>query len=1027
MADKNKDGNIPVRPASVSLPAEGASAGSWLDRDLARGYWYCSMYVLLSTRDSRANKAELPAILLFEFLLTCAPSSIIRLLESTNTTAGRRAMDVSALLTFSSNLGCPQHQKLSPNNTISVKSPNLELLALSRREGSCSLDETCFLAVGWTEAACSAQLFCCTPVTSFSPPVAIWPESSNSSNEYPQQSIVCVKVVGGSTASADTSNSWNVAVLVATSTNQVYSIPIVAIATKERQDQNSMQLMALPALKVFPDQNFCLDYLQMHSCHVNENEHHLIVQDIMTAQENTSKHIWVVFSSGTALRLSLQACFPEKMSSQRGDNNHNNGGDVLTSETNVTQIHLLFPSSSSSVNKVLPLSKYHECSSLLPPQGPIYEALSFGDSVSSMTFYTSDERITGKVAVSIGLSGELVTAPSNKNMINTNKSYHETTLTGNIIGGTKAIVKGVFGSLWKSLGSYSSQDYDASDSGMIHENENRESDHLNSALCRGVSDPYKAERSDDDTHTRPTDEVLSFVPIVHKYLLPQQTLLDPPRKITSVSVDPLGNMVAVADTLGRVMLIDLCTKQIVRMWKGLRDSKCYWIVQHPSTLLVIHSRQRSLIEFWRMMHGPRVKKIDLTSPLQSKNPNSYHRVIQCPTLCHDNSEKQITNCFLMEDDKIVTLLDVPLMERKPIGERTIGSDSASQPSVERDYLSDSASYETKAHNVSSDGDDGLLAPSSTSSSVRRGPALKLQLLNQLLSEEGSTPPTPESMYNAITQITSLTDLNHALDLVSSSAFLEEGLLNDSLDVTGFYTRIVNLCRDKLASVMDIEQEHLYHLQHVSSSISTTNALRRNIQFHTQIIEAYELIRRFEIDMFEEEDGDSDMDMENSECAASEDGYFGAPRTPWAEEAMSWIKTYEEVSGRCLHSTIDEASTHLVEGAMISKGRRKLLKFSALFKACHMQSIAENRFHWTESEQNQRIFIELCDSSKERAVILSHLFRPLLKDIFVFKVVNSIFTILGLNQNFPLMERVSNHPNHLLSFFIRIIVIKVLMF
>jgi hypothetical protein len=65
-------------------------------------------------------------------------------------------------------------------------------------------------------------------------------------------------------------------------------------------------------------------------------------------------------------------------------NNHNNGGDVLTSETNVTQIHLLFPSS-SSVNKVLPLSQYHECSSLLPPQGPINEALSFGDSVSLMT------------------------------------------------------------------------------------------------------------------------------------------------------------------------------------------------------------------------------------------------------------------------------------------------------------------------------------------------------------------------------------------------------------------------------------------------------------------------------------------------------------------------------------------------------------------------------------------------------------------------------------------------------------------
>jgi hypothetical protein len=72
------------------------------------------------------------------------------------------------------------------------------------------------------------------------------------------------------------------------------------------------------------------------------------------------------------------------------------------------------------------------------------------------------------------------------------------------------------------------------------------------------------------------------------------------------------------------------------------------------------------------------------------------------------------------------------------------------------------------------------------------------------------------------QITSLTDLNHALNLVSSSAFLEEGLLNDNLDVTGFYTRIINLCREKLSLVMDIEQEHLYHLQHVSS-VNTVDA------------------------------------------------------------------------------------------------------------------------------------------------------------------------------------------------------------
>ncbi len=104
---------------------------------------------------------------------------------TSTTTTGRRAIDVSALLTFSSNIGCPQHQQLSLKNTISVKSPSLELLDLSRREGSYSLDETGFLMVGWTEAACPGQLFCCTPVTSFSPLVAIWPDNSNSSNEYP--------------------------------------------------------------------------------------------------------------------------------------------------------------------------------------------------------------------------------------------------------------------------------------------------------------------------------------------------------------------------------------------------------------------------------------------------------------------------------------------------------------------------------------------------------------------------------------------------------------------------------------------------------------------------------------------------------------------------------------------------------------------------------------------------------------------------------------------------------------------------
>ncbi len=91
-------------------------------------------------------------------------------------------------------------------------------------------------------------------------------------------------------------------------------------------------------------------------------------------------------------------------------------------------------------------------------------------------------------------------------------------------------------------------------------------------------------------------------------------IFDLPRQIKDVSIDPVDGMImACSDNLGRVQLIDLATKQVIRLWKGMRDSTCHWI-QFPLDFeygaqivkyLVIHCQERKVVEIFRMRHGPR--------------------------------------------------------------------------------------------------------------------------------------------------------------------------------------------------------------------------------------------------------------------------------------------------------------------------------------------------------------------------------------------------------------------------------------
>eukprot|EP01147_Barroeca_monosierra_P010553 gene10553-2678_t len=103
-------------------------------------------------------------------------------------------------------------------------------------------------------------------------------------------------------------------------------------------------------------------------------------------------------------------------------------------------------------------------------------------------------------------------------------------------------------------------------------------------------------------------------------------LSDPKREIEEVVLSPCGTLAAATDNLGRVLLIDIRIATIVRVWKGYRDARCYWVTTDPPSpveaenshelsesmlkrkgvhQLCIHARRRGLLEVWNVPLGTR--------------------------------------------------------------------------------------------------------------------------------------------------------------------------------------------------------------------------------------------------------------------------------------------------------------------------------------------------------------------------------------------------------------------------------------
>ena len=113
--------------------------------------------------------------------------------------------------------------------------------------------------------------------------------------------------------------------------------------------------------------------------------------------------------------------------------------------------------------------------------------------------------------------------------------------------------------------------------------------------------------SELDTSIETSDEIVS-IPLSMASQLPENSR----RRSRHSVLSPNGKLVAISDTLGRVLLVDTTSMMIVRLWKGYRDSQCGWIMDNHETkvskdlYLTIYSARRGLVEVWRTRHGPKV-------------------------------------------------------------------------------------------------------------------------------------------------------------------------------------------------------------------------------------------------------------------------------------------------------------------------------------------------------------------------------------------------------------------------------------
>lgn len=442
----------------------------------------------------------------------------------------------------------------------------------------------------------------------------------------------------------------------------------------------------------------------------------------------------------------------------------------------------------------------------------VYEALVFGQGTNNLfptfCFFTSEGRFDDRESAGGGKrknesSSSEFTSPSNDD--------------GRILGSvTKALVGSAMGALRWGFGSSTSSN--TLDSSSRHRNVSSKLDYSSQvrAMDEDGRDPTDVDDGEMSEHAQASSPFPSLWsrPVE---LYASTEFHDAPRKIEFCSIDPDGKLAAAADGLGRVLLIDLATKQVIRMWKGFREASCYWLQtedprqqrpledtispwrqgrrKKPQLHLVIHSRQRRVVEVWRVRHGGRIRSIPVGRDARILPFTSWSA----------SSTEPLASCYLVHSTVPGTNLNQMELIR-----------------VEEQQEFVAAGHSTPPRSV-----DSAAGVTSVASTPSRKSALRLQHLQQLLSA-GNIQYSKEDVQKALHEIKSLADLSTALDLLAAGSVLEERL---GVKGSTFHRDAVTYCRGVLnaavhrgksrSDTMSRENPHVQILSH-------------KIEYHTQV-------------------------------------------------------------------------------------------------------------------------------------------------------------------------------------------------
>ena len=449
-----------------------------------------------------------------------------------------------------------------------------------------------------------------------------------------------------------------------------------------------------------------------------------------------------------------------------------------------------------------------------------YEAIvycknNFDHSFPTLVFYTSEDQYPGRFQGD--LQELLYGSPSSEEKKNENSTVSSDPIS--------SIVGGIFG-FFGGGGNGEEKEEEEKLGGKDKDNNTK----------AGGEDITKKDEDD-------WDSVLPF-PAINRApidLYAGVEIHDSPRQITSCTIEPDGNLAALTDTLGRVSLVDLTTKQIIRMWKGFRETSCHWIqvprlgtTLKPMLYLLIHSRQRCVVEVWQMTHGTRVKSIQVGREAQVIN-------------CRQKSPAGYFNtCY-------IAYSSVPFSNMNQVERIVIPLDDDDQEKI--------LSLDTAKKIESS-----IQSQESTA---------RMNRLQQFLGQTNVECQSVD-VYKAMEDIDSLDDLSKCLDTVAMSSSLEEKM---EVDGSSFQRLILSLCQQKLDEAISGGGEESLTNPHVE-------LLAFKISYYTQICSGYEILHRYE--MGNDEAGNN-LEVKQPDS--------------WGLEAAGWTSTYLKITKEIIDRNI----------------------------------------------------------------------------------------------------------------------------